>query len=139
MSTQTLSTTREIVSVDPSTGEEIGRAPLLDAEEVNAAVARARAAQPAWARLSYRERARFILRAREVALERLEEIAKLISRETGKPITEAIAMEIVPTLDLMQYFAGKTMQLLKRKRISLGQYSYMARSSYIVYKPLGVV
>jgi acyl-CoA reductase-like NAD-dependent aldehyde dehydrogenase len=66
------------------------------------AVAKARAAQPAWARLSYRERARFILRAREIVLERLEEIAKLISRETGKPVTEAIAMEIVPTLDLMQ-------------------------------------
>src|ERR1041385_4560438 len=119
MSTQTLpaTQTREIVSVDPSTGEDIGRAPLLDAHEVNGAVSRARAAQPAWARLSYRERARFILRAREVALEQLEEIAKLISRETGKPVTEAIAMEIVPTLDLMHYFADHTHQLLKRKRV----------------------
>ncbi|HWF88713.1 MAG TPA: aldehyde dehydrogenase family protein [Pyrinomonadaceae bacterium] len=140
MNTQTLTATqtREIISVDPSTGAEIGRAPLLDAKEVNAAVARARAAQPAWARLSYRERARFILRARELVLTQLEEIAKLISRETGKPVTEAIAMEIVPTLDLMQYFAGKTKQLLKRKRIGLGQYNLMARTSYIIYKPLGV-
>ena len=70
-----------LISIDPATGEEIGRVPLLDASGVAAAVARARAAQPAWARLSYRERARFILRAREVVLERLEEIAKLISRE----------------------------------------------------------
>src|SRR5690349_17428967 len=141
MSTQTLpaAQTREIVSIDPSTREEIGRAPLLDASEVNAAVSRARAAQPAWARLSYRERARFILRAREVVLERLEEIAKLISRETGKPVTEAIAMEIVPTLDLMQYFADHAKQILKRKRVRLGQYNLMARKSYIVYKPLGVV
>jgi len=128
-----------LISIDPSTGEEIGRAPLLDADDVNAAVSRARAAQPAWAKLSYRDRARFILRAREVVLDQLEEIAKLISRETGKPVTEAIAMEIVPTLDLMQYFADHTKQLLKRKRISLGQYNFMARSSYIVYKPLGVV
>ena len=103
MSTQTLpaSHVREIVSVDPSTGAEIGRVPLMNAAEVTAAVARARAAQPAWARLSYHERARFILRAREVVLDQLEEIAKLISRETGKPVTEAISMEIVPTLDLM--------------------------------------
>jgi succinate-semialdehyde dehydrogenase/glutarate-semialdehyde dehydrogenase len=141
MSTQTLTATqtREIVKVDPSTGEEIGRVPLLEADEVNAAVAKARAAQPAWAGLSYRERARFILRAREVALEQLEEIAQLISRETGKPVTEAIAMEIVPTLDLMHYFADNAKHLLKRKRISLGQYNFMARKSYIVYKPLGVV
>src|SRR6185437_5233207 len=74
-----------------------------------------------------------------LVLTQLEEIAKLISRETGKPVTEAIAMEIVPTLDLMQFFAGKTKQLLKRKRIGLGQYNLMARTSYIVYKPLGVV
>jgi len=141
MSTQTLSEaqTREIVSVDPSTGEEIGRVPLRDAAEVAAAVSRARTAQPAWAALSYRERARFILRAREIVLAEIEEIAQLISRETGKPITEAMAMEIVPTLDLMHYFAANTERLLKRQRVGLGQYNFMARSSYIVYKPLGVV
>ena len=141
MSTQTLSQaqTREIVSVDPSTGAEIGRVPLLDTAEVAAAVSRSRTAQPAWAALSYRERARFILRAREVVLAEIEEIAQLISRETGKPITEAIAMEIVPTLDLMHYFAANTERLLKRQRVGLGQYNFMARSSYIVYKPLGVV
>lgn len=139
MSTQTLPQTREIVSVDPSTGEEIGRVPLLDAAGVAAAVARARAAQPAWAKLSYHDRARFILRAREIVLEQLDEIAKLISLETGKPVTEAIAMEIVPTLDLMHYFADNAKQILKRKRVGLGQYNYMARTSYIVYKPLGVV
>ena len=141
MSTQTLSapTTREIISIDPSTGEEIGRVPLMDASDVAAAVKRGRAAQPAWAKLSYRERGRLILRARELVLEQLEEIAKLISRETGKPITEAISMEIVPTLDLMHYFAANTKKLLNRSRIGLGQYNFMARSSYIVYKPLGVV
>src|SRR5215813_7426279 len=141
MSTQTLSapTTREIIARDPSTGDEIGRAPLLDANQVTAAVNRARAAQPAWAKLSYRERARFILQAREIVLAQLDEIAKLISRETGKPVTEAIAMEIVPTLDLMHYFAHHARRLLKRRRIDLGQYKFMARSSYIVYKPLGVV
>jgi succinate-semialdehyde dehydrogenase/glutarate-semialdehyde dehydrogenase len=128
-----------LISVDPSTREEIGRVPLMDANDVAAAVAKARAAQPAWARLSYRDRGRFILRAREVVLDQLEEIAQLISRETGKPVTEAIAMEIVPTLDLMHYFAANTKQLLKRKRVGLGQYNFMARTSYIVYKPLGVV
>lgn len=111
----------------------------MDAAEVASAVERARAAQPAWAGLSYTDRARFILRAREVVLDQLDDIAKLISRETGKPVTEAIAMEIVPTLDLMHYFADHAKQILKRKRVGLGQYNYMARTSYIVYKPLGVV
>ena len=141
MSTETLlpPQTREIISIDPSTGEEIGRAPLRDASEVGAAVDRARAAQSAWSKLSYRERARFILRARQLVLDQLEDIAQVIARETGKPTSEAISMEIVPTLDLMQYFAHHTSRLLARSKIGLGQYNLMARSSYIVYKPLGVV
>lgn len=141
MSTQTLSPaqTREIVVHDPATGEEIGRAPIMDATDIAAAIRNARAAQPAWANRSYRERARFVLRARGLVLEQLEEIAKLISRETGKPPTEAISMEVVPTLDLMHHFAHHTEQLLERRKLDLGQYNFMARKSYIVYKPLGVV
>ena len=141
MSIQTLSPTqtREVISVDPSTGEEIGRVPLLDEKEVAAAVGRARAAQPAWSKLSYRKRAVFILRARRLVLDQLEDIARLISRETGKPASEAISMEIVPTLDLMHYFAHQTRELLDRREIDIGQYNLMARWSYIIYKPLGVV
>jgi len=113
--------------------------PLMDATQVAAAVNRGRTAQPAWAKLSYRDRARFILRAREIVLDQLEDIAKLISRETGKPASEAISMEIVPTLDLMYYFAHNTRELLERPEIDIGQYKFMARRSYIIYKPLGVV
>jgi acyl-CoA reductase-like NAD-dependent aldehyde dehydrogenase len=129
----------EIISYDPSTGEEIGRAPRMNADDVAAAVSSARAAQPAWAKRSYRERAPFIRRAREIVLGQLEEIATLISRETGKPAAEAISMEVVPTLDLMHYFAENTHRLLSQQRIGLGQYNFMGRSSYVTYKPLGVV
>jgi succinate-semialdehyde dehydrogenase/glutarate-semialdehyde dehydrogenase len=79
------------------------------------------------------------MKARRIILKELEEIALLISRETGKPVSEAIAMELTPTLDLMQYFARKTASLLSPRRISVGQYALMGRSSYEIYKPLGVV
>src|SRR6266403_6124722 len=69
----------------------------------------------------------------------MEEIALLISRETGKPVAEAISMELSTTLDLMQYFARKAARLLSPKRISVGQYALMGRSSYEIYRPLGVV
>src|SRR5437868_7647269 len=48
-------------------------------------------------------------------------------------------MEIVPTLDLLQYFARKTARLLRPQKIDIGQYALMARSSQIIYKPLGVI
>jgi acyl-CoA reductase-like NAD-dependent aldehyde dehydrogenase len=129
----------EIIKRDPATGEEIGRVPLLGSVEVLDAVKRARAAQPSWANLSYRQRGRVISRAREIVLGDLESIARLISQETGKPKAEATSMEVVPTLDLMHYFAVNTAKILKPTRIDIGQYGLMGRSSKIIYKPLGVV
>src|SRR3989440_1521196 len=129
----------EIVSRDPATGEEIGRVPLTLPEEVARAVDRARAAQTAWAAKSFRERGRIVMNARKIVLKELEEIALLISRETGKPVAEAVAMEMTTSLDLMQYFARQTESLLQRERIGIGLYGLMGRTSYITYKPVGVV
>jgi acyl-CoA reductase-like NAD-dependent aldehyde dehydrogenase len=141
MSTQVLQSEkiREIISYDPGTGAEVGRVPLSSFEEVAQAVRRAGAAQPAWAALSFKERGRVILRAREIMLEQIDQLAELISRETGKPVIEALSMEVVPTLDAMHYFATHTASLLKPQRIDIGQYGLMGRSSRIVFKPMGVV
>ena len=129
----------ELICHDPATGEEIGRAPLTMPEEVARAVGRARAAGTDWAAKSYRERGRVIMAAREVILKEMEEIAFLISIETGKVVAEAISLEIAPALDLMQYFARKTAGLLAPRRIGIGQYWFMGRTSYEIYKPFGVV
>jgi acyl-CoA reductase-like NAD-dependent aldehyde dehydrogenase len=143
MSAQTLDITveqaKEIISFDPATGEEVGRVPLASAEDVNEAVRRARRAQSAWAEQSYAERGTLVMRARRIVLEEMEEIALLVSKETGKPVAEAISMEITPTLDLMQFFARRTKHLLRSAKINIGQYGLMGRTSRIVYKPLGVV
>ena len=114
MSTQVLQSeqTREIVSYDPGTGAELGRVPLASPEEVVQAVRRAGAAQPPGPALSFKERGRVILKAREIMLGQIEELATLISRETGKPVSEAMSMEVVPTLDAMHYFATHTASLL---------------------------
>ena len=143
MSAQTLDITaeraKEIVSSDPATGEEVGRVPLASAEEVREAVRRARQAQKPWADAGYGARGKLVMRARQIVLEELEEIALLISRETGKPITEAISMELSPTLDLMQFFARRTKQMLRAEKLDIGQYGLMGRTSRIVYKPLGTI
>jgi succinate-semialdehyde dehydrogenase/glutarate-semialdehyde dehydrogenase len=129
----------ELVSRNPATGEEIGRSPLTMPEEVARAVGTAREAQREWSRSSFRERRRLVMKARRIILSELEQIALLISQETGKPVAEAISMELATTLDLMQYFARKAGRLLSPRRISVGQYALMGRSSYEIYKPLGVV
>jgi len=130
---------RELVSYDPATGEEVGRVPRREAEEVAEAVARARTAQKAWGALSFRERGAVVLRARSLVLEALDELAELVSRESGKPAAEAVAMELVPTLDLMQFFARKSERMLRPEKIDIGLYGLLGRTSTVEYRPLGVV
>ena len=143
MSTQTLPVeskkASEIISYDPATGEEIGRVPFTSPGQVKDAVGRARAAQPAWASLPFRQRARVILQARKLMLAERDDFAQLVSRETGKPVTEALSMEIVPVLDAMHYFAHAAANLLRPQKIDIGQYGLMGRSSRIVFRPLGVI
>ncbi|MDT4967906.1 MAG: hypothetical protein QOJ64_2643 [Acidobacteriota bacterium] len=143
MSVQTLNfetkQAREIISYNPATGEEVGRAPLTSSEEVSQAIGLARGAQTAWANETYGARAAIVMRARQIILAQLDEIALLISKETGKPVAEAISMELAPTLDLMQFFARRTKALLRTQKIDIGQYGLMGRTSRIVYKPLGVI
>ena len=80
----------DIVSTDPCTGDDVWRGPAAGAAEVDAAVSRARAAFPAWAGRSLDERAAIATRFAELVKERREEVARLLSRETGKPFWETL-------------------------------------------------
>jgi len=131
--------TDEIISYNPATGEEIGRAANTSAEEVKEAVENARQCFQTWRETSFRERAKFIMKAREVILAEMDEIARLISDESGKPVVEAFSMEIAPVLDLMQYFAHNAQKILKPEKIDIGQLKLLGRSSKIIYQPLGVI
>ena len=129
----------QIVSYNPATREEVGRVDQTSEADVRAAVERSREAFHLWKKTSFRERNKLVMKAREVILSEMDEIAQLISAESGKPFGEAIAMEVAPVLDLMQYFARKAKRILKPQRIGIGLYATMGRYSKIVYHPLGVV
>src|SRR5687767_9566543 len=129
----------QVMSYNPATGDEVGRVDQTSDDDVRAAVERSRESFHRWKTTSFRERRALIMKAREVILAELDEIAHLISAESGKPFGEAISMEIAPVLDLMQYFARRAERMLKPKRIGIGLYATMGRYSKIVYHPLGVV
>jgi len=77
-------------SYDPATGEVVGEVPLTPVAEIPGIVARARAAQPAWAALGLEGRAEILGRTAAMLAERAEQHGALITREMGKPINEAI-------------------------------------------------
>lgn len=81
--------TREVR--DPATDELIGLAPVQGVAEVEAAIDRAAAAQPAWAALSDEERSAYLHRAADAIEAAAEPLAELLSREQGKPLDGANA------------------------------------------------
>lgn len=129
----------ELISTNPLTGDEVGRVAVSTAEDVRSAVERSREAFSSWRTTSFAERKALVMRAREIILADIDGIAKLISAESGKPFGEAIAMEIAPVLDLMQWVARGTEKMLRPRRVGIGFYSLVGRSSKIIYKPYGVV
>lgn len=129
----------EIISSDPATGREVGRVRITTPDEVREAVERSRQVFHMWKTTSFAERRRLVMRAREVILDEMEPIAELISAESGKPRGEAIALEIAPVLDLMQWIARSAEKMLRPRRIGIGLFGLLGRSSQVVYHPLGVV
>lgn len=129
----------EIISYNPATGEEVGRTRAASESEARKAVVLGREAFRKWRESSFVDRRRLLLNAREVILSRIDEIAHLISAESGKPFAEAISMEIAPALDLMRHFARNAEKMLRARRISIGLYALLGRSSKIIYQPFGIV
>ena len=74
-----------ISDLNPSTGECLAEINCAGPAEVNAAVARARAAWPAWRGLSIEERCTLLARGAERLGEQAAELGELIAREMGKP------------------------------------------------------
>jgi succinate-semialdehyde dehydrogenase/glutarate-semialdehyde dehydrogenase len=126
-----------IVSRNPATGEPIGEVPVMDAEEVRAAVARAHAAQKDWGRLPVEERARRVLAFRDEIVTRAEEVIDLIVREGGKTKPEALGMEVVVVVDLATYFCKRAARILEPRPIPL--HLLKTKKSYLHYVPRGVV
>lgn len=80
----------EIVSTDPCTGEVVWRGPVTAPAELDGVMARARAGFAAWSARPLEERHAVARAFAELAKARREEIARLLSRETGKPFWETL-------------------------------------------------
>jgi aldehyde dehydrogenase (NAD+) len=80
---------RYFPTVNPATEKVLGEVAEADAEDVDRAVAAARAALPRWQRLSGAQRARYLFRIARILQERARELAILETMDGGKPIKES--------------------------------------------------
>lgn len=126
-----------IVSVAPATGRPLGEVPVTSAAEVREVMARARAAQAAWALTPIEQRAHAIRSFRDQLIDHADDVAGLLSEECGKPRAEALLHEVMTTVDLATYMAKRAPQVLSPKDIELHLLKH--RRSYVHYAPRGVV
>ena len=119
---------------NPATGEQSGAVDFASVEEVDLAVQSAREAAPAWRALSLAKRAELFFAIRELFHAQREEIAKHLTREHGKVLSDAMG-EVTRGLEVIEFCCGIP-HLLK------GGMSEQASSGVDVYsirQPLGVV
>lgn len=132
-------TRRRLQLSSPATLERIDEIEVATADDVRAAVERARKAQPAWAALSFDERGAYMRRALEVLLARQEEYMDIVQRETGKARAEALMMEIYTCADSFHYYAKRARKALAPEKRRLHGMMRIAKKLTVVYRPLGVV
>jgi len=121
-------------SINPATGEVLAELPVADAADVDRAVANAKSAQVQWAAMTGAERGRILRRAAELLRARNEELARLETRDTGKPIQETIAVDVLSGADCFDYFASAA-ATMTGDQIDLGPSAF----GYTRREPLGVV
>jgi acyl-CoA reductase-like NAD-dependent aldehyde dehydrogenase len=128
-----------VISKSPATGKELGVSKLNTAEDVRSTVERARKVQPLWAATPIKERSRAMLRVRDYVIEHSEEIARTVSLDNGKTLTDAMLAEVFGAVMAANYLAKNSKRILKNRGIKPGLLMMAYKKSKIVRVPLGVV
>ncbi len=129
-----------VVSRDKAFGRVVGTVPADSPEDVQRVVDRAVAASPAWAARPIRDRLAIIRRVRELAVERIDELARMSSIETGKTIVEAVPMELAVVLDTCQWLEGHAERHLRPVNPGTPQrILLLGRRHRIILEPYGVL
>ena len=118
--------------VYPATGEVIARVHGATPAILEAALAAAKAAQPAWAALTGTERGRILRRASDMMRDQNRSLSELETYDTGKPLQETLVADATSAADALEYFGGLAGSLT-------GEYVQFGEDFiYTIREPLGV-
>ncbi|MGH8234835.1 MAG: aldehyde dehydrogenase [Rhodanobacteraceae bacterium] len=118
---------------EPATGRVYAHCPDSDARDVELAVAAAQRAAPAWAALSANERARHLHRVADAIEAHFDDLAREESRDTGKPVSLALRVDIPRAVANLHFFAEAITQWPGESHVDARAINVTLR------QPLGVV
>lgn len=119
-------------TINPATGERLRQVRIADRQVVEAAVKAAREGFAVWSAMTGADRGRILVKAAELLRARNHELARLESLDTGKPIQETEAVDILSGADCLEYFGGQAASL-GGEHIDLGSAFVYTRR-----EPLGI-
>jgi aldehyde dehydrogenase (NAD+) len=121
--------------VNPATEDVCACVASADVEDLNAAVAAARAALDGpWGKMSARERGRLVRKLGERLMEKADEVARLETLHNGKPISESRHIEIPAAAECFEYYGGWSDKVMGETIPVKGNYL-----TYTLREPIGVV
>jgi betaine-aldehyde dehydrogenase len=133
-STQATPLASHFDTINPATGQLLATIRIDGQAEVDKAVARAAHAQNLWAKTPGVERGRILHRAAALLVERNDVLARLETQDTGKPIQETSAVDVLSGADCIEYYAGLARSIAgEHHDLGTGAFGYTRR------EPLGVV
>jgi len=124
---------------DPATGGIAGTVPLMGADEVRAAVERARLAQPGWEAMGFEGRARVLRRAQRWVLDNSDRVIRTIVSETGKTWNDAQAAEVGYAAGAFGFWAKNAPKYLADEKVRSASPFLAGKKCRLRYTPLGVV
>lgn len=96
--------------LDPATGEKLGSVPDMGAEDARRAIEAAAAAWPAWRDMNAKKRSRLLRRWYELIMENVEDLARILTGEQGKPLRESRG-EVAYGASYVEWFAEEAKRI----------------------------
>ncbi|MDW2014236.1 aldehyde dehydrogenase family protein, partial [Vibrio sp. Vb0301] len=118
---------------NPANGEPLANVKQANQSDMEAAIESAKRGFEVWSAMTAIERSRILNKAVAILRERNDELAALEVADTGKPIQEAIAVDITTGADVIEYYAGLAPSLQgEQQPLNENQFFYTRR------EPLGI-
>jgi len=127
------------VSINPATLEELGSLPLTSQAEFEEVFSKAKAAQKRWAALSFKERGKFVIKMADYLRDHADELAELISQDSGKLKIDALNTEILPSIMGTKWYVKNAPKVLKDKLLPPPDLLFFNKWSKRIHQPIGTL
>jgi len=130
---------KQLTLKSPVDLSHIGTYDCTTSDEISVVMTQAKIAQAKWKKTSLKERVELMHRVADVVIQQQDRIMDVVMRETGKPIQEAMAMEVFSSVDSLVFYAKRAEKWLSDKKIKMHGPMRFLKKTIITYKPRGVV